>query len=275
MEGVLLLVAKQPVVGSCKTRLAEECGRDAAATVARAMISDIVGRLGAAEELGGITKCIMYAPTSARSYFQSLVEELLGDRAGAWTMLPLREELLTSSCLTNILQGAVDDARAHIMTSAAEPIVLIGMDCPDLPHCEIVCALQAARSGSAYLCPAGDGGYVLLGLPSEVPGGVFEGVDWSMATTAVSQIRALNAHGLRVQIGPTYADIDEAPDLFRLATSPHLQALCPRSVAAAQQCYRLKKRKSSRGTCMVAMVAVAGLAAAAAAATLSSRRPHH
>ena len=67
---------------------------------------------------------------------------------------------------------------------------------------------------AAHLCPADDGGYVLLGLPRELftpptrdaaRASLFEGVRWSSSDTCSSQAQALARAGLRAaMVGPTY-----------------------------------------------------------------------
>jgi glycosyltransferase A (GT-A) superfamily protein (DUF2064 family) len=79
---------------------------------------------------------------------------------------------------------------------------------------------------AAHLCPADDGGYVLLGLPRELftsptcdaaRASLFEGVRWSSSDTCSSQAQALARAGLRaVVLGPTYHDCDEIEDVLGL-----------------------------------------------------------
>jgi glycosyltransferase A (GT-A) superfamily protein (DUF2064 family) len=75
---------------------------------------------------------------------------------------------------------------------------------------------RIAINGEAYICPASDGGYVLLSLPCHTPRGVFENVVWSQPNTCVSQVLSLRQAGLVVRIGPTYFDIDTPEDILRL-----------------------------------------------------------
>eukprot|EP00593_Proboscia_inermis_P005565 CAMPEP_0171317084 /NCGR_PEP_ID=MMETSP0816-20121228/77993_1 /TAXON_ID=420281 /ORGANISM="Proboscia inermis, Strain CCAP1064/1" /LENGTH=113 /DNA_ID=CAMNT_0011809927 /DNA_START=80 /DNA_END=417 /DNA_ORIENTATION=+ len=98
------------------------------------------------------------------------------------------------------------------------PLVFIGSDCPHLPMNEIENSICAADSASSYskdviggndnsesvsrnrsmICPAVDGGYVLLSLPSTCPLEIFDNVEWSTENTCTSQIAALKKAGLEV-----------------------------------------------------------------------------
>ena len=49
------------------------------------------------------------------------------------------------------------------------PVVFLGSDAPDLPLDYVLDACACARQGTAALCEALDGGYVLLALPSNAP----------------------------------------------------------------------------------------------------------
>ena len=103
-------------------------------------------------------------------------------------------------------------------------LVFIGSDCPELPPSELQAALHTCRQPhAAHLCPADDGGYVLLGLPRDLyaadtaRASLFEGVRWSSSDTCSSQAKALARAGLRaVVVGPTYHDCDELEDVLGL-----------------------------------------------------------
>ncbi|CAN0139534.1 unnamed protein product [Discosporangium mesarthrocarpum] len=131
-------------------------------------------------------------------------------------------------------------------------VVFVGMDTPELPWIEVRAAAAAARDGHAYVCPAEDGGYCLLGLPpaaspAEV---VFGGVKWSDPLTCVSQMGTLAAAGVLTLVGGTYSDVDEPGDLAGVhersqqrrqqdggedGKSQDAEALCPRTAEVAQR----------------------------------------
>ena len=104
---------------------------------------------------------------------------------------------------------------------------------------------RAAAEGEAYICPASDGGYVMLSLPSIVPAGVFDDVEWSSQHTCVSQIEALRRSGLTVRVGPTLHDIDTPIDVQRLLelsygqdTTVWIRELCTRTLSTLKELNR-------------------------------------
>lgn len=78
----------------------------------------------------------------------------------------------------------------------------------------ILRGVEEASKGNAFICPAEDGGYVLLSLPAKTsPVSVFEGVEWSTENTMQSQIDCILKSGLQVEVGDTYCDIDDENDI--------------------------------------------------------------
>ena len=103
-------------------------------------------------------------------------------------------------------------------------------------------AQEAAAMGEAYICPATDGGYVMLCLPGAVPSGVFDDVEWSSQNTCISQIQALRRSGVTVRVGPTFHDIDTPADIHRLlkmsrepSTDVWIEQQCRRTLAAVKE----------------------------------------
>ena len=96
-------------------------------------------------------------------------------------------------------------------------------------------AQETAATGEAYICPATDGGYVMLSVPRVIPVGVFDGVEWSSHNTCISQIQALRRIGMTVRVGHTFHDIDESEDLGKLVVMAHLSST---SAWIQQQCKR-------------------------------------
>jgi len=83
------------------------------------------------------------------------------------------------------------------------------------------------------VCPAEDGGYVLLGLPQGAPKDVFRDVKWSCPETCESQKAAVARSGLEISTGATQRDVDEIDDFEALRESfkqdTSLAESCPRT----------------------------------------------
>ena len=95
-------------------------------------------------------------------------------------------------------------------------------------------ACACARQGTAALCEALDGGYVLLALPSNAPPEVFDHVKWSCNETANSQRERLQACGVGVRtLLGRWSDIDEVTDVHALLERLKTSKACPRVLAMA------------------------------------------
>ena len=75
---------------------------------------------------------------------------------------------------------------------------------------------NVAINGGVFICPAEDGGYVLISLPSSISSEVFEGVEWSTSNTLLSQIDVVKLYGMDVEIGDTFCDVDEEEDVYKV-----------------------------------------------------------
>ncbi|MGW2315126.1 TIGR04282 family arsenosugar biosynthesis glycosyltransferase, partial [Actinomadura luteofluorescens] len=134
----LLVIAKQPVPGRVKTRLTPAYSPAEAAALAEASLRDTLAAVAA-------------APAGRR------VLALAGD-PGPW--LP--------DGFTVIAQrgGGLDERLAHAFTDAyaGRPLVLIGMDTPQVTPALLGRARRALGRADAVFGPARDGGFWLLGL---------------------------------------------------------------------------------------------------------------
>ena len=264
----LVLVAKWPGSGSAKTRLARgiaaalaalaapgtdtsdadaATAKELAGGFARAAVSDLVCSFGAGLRVrppGALRRVLLYAPPTedARAGFAALLEAA-AQPGDAWTLMPV---LGTADASASDLGALLADAASRCQRQlGCGRLVFIGMDTPDLPPSALEAALRrcAAPPHAAHLCPASDGGYVLLGVPRSLHarghGALFDGVAWSCAETCASQQAALERAGLAVAVGETYSDCDELDDVRALqrrlgdpsGAVPH----CPHVVAWLRQ----------------------------------------
>lgn len=226
MAATLVLVAKQPGP-TCKTRLAtsltlllgEEAAREAATAFALSSLSDLLERLAGECH----RRVLLYAPpTEAARDKLAALTDALGVR-DAWDLIPVLHQADGRPPME--LGEILADAATRCRAPAAPIVIFIGMDCPTLPAVELGNAARVCRQpGCAYICPASDGGYALLGLPADVsPAAAFARVSWSASETCESQVAALARAGCACERGETYGDVDEAEDLRVLAQ--HLQHL--------------------------------------------------
>jgi len=121
-------------------------------------------------------------------------------------------------------------AENNIRGRDSGPVVFLGMDAPELSLHEIAHALHLADNsndgynsqrqrskGRAYLNPAVDGGYGMLCVPSQASSSIFDGVRWSCALTAVSQLKSITDDDVDITLGSLMNDVDTADDVRELA----------------------------------------------------------
>lgn len=205
------------------------------ATLAQAMLSDVLCGLVQYEPLTSITKILYYAPgtNEGRQIMQSLLEEL--GIADSVQLIPMLHGDLRSRDLGNQLANALTEAKKMV----GGPVVFLGMDSPQLPLDEIQTALSTKHH--ATLCPSQDGGYGMLTVPHDTPSSIFENVLWSHPLTAVSQLKSLSDAHIPIRLGRIMLDIDEPEDVQILVR----RLGAPNTDSDAQDDFKSLKRSSS------------------------------
>jgi hypothetical protein len=198
-EARILIFAKAPVPGACKTRLIPALGREGAARLAGELLRATVEQVGQAR----LAKIELWcAPDTGHPLFSQLAERFA---------LPLQTQ-----------RGAdLGERMGAAMTAAlgsAERVVLIGTDCPSLNGAYLERALGALDTVPVVLGPAADGGYVLLGVSREAASalhGLLTAMPWGHDSVAAKTRERIEAAGLRWTELPTLTDIDRPEDLAR------------------------------------------------------------
>ncbi len=194
----LVIMAKQPVPGMVKTRLAESLGEQVAAGLAEAFLGDLVLRLdGSADR-----QVLATWPDNdaAATYF----ETLSAGRFQLWTQ--------PAGSLGTRLARVISD---HMAPGSDDRVVVIGSDSPTLPTEMIPAAFKALEQADVVVAPADDGGYVLIGQRREVPG-LYERISWSTSQVWQQTRDQLMASGTSFVELTGWYDVDTIDDLSRL-----------------------------------------------------------
>lgn len=196
MNLVFGVMARAPVAGRCKTRLAKSLGAEGAKRLYEAMLRD---RLAALSELTS-RHVILAAPEDDGV-------AAIARMAPAWEVIAQR-----GADLGERLANALTE-----LSSRDTMVCLIDSDSPTLPLGQIDAALRAPAPGREItLGPAADGGYYLVGSTVLEPR-IFSGIPWSTArVSAATRARCVEL-GLGVRDLVTWYDVDEVEDLPRLA----------------------------------------------------------
>ena len=186
-------MAKHPVPGRVKTRLAAALGADAACALYHAFVLDL------GERLGALPYAVTWAYTPPDAPFAAL---LPGARCRPQRGRDLGERLA----------AAIGDELA----AGPGPVLAIGADAPHVPAAALAEAAAAlAGRADVVLGPAADGGYYLIGVARPAPG-LFAGIAWGSAGVLAATLALAEAAALAVHLLPPGFDVDEVADLERL-----------------------------------------------------------
>jgi rSAM/selenodomain-associated transferase 1 len=195
---IVLVVAKAPVPGQAKTRLAAAVGDQAAAEIAAAALLDTLDAVAAAP-------------------VQSRVVALTGNLDDASNSDEIRTRLAEFTVVEQ--RGADFAARlanAHVDAAAAFkelPVLQIGMDTPQVTAELIAECARELLAADAVLGPARDGGWWALGVSDAAMADCLRAVPMSRSDTGVVTMAALRDTGVDVSLVPALADVDTVEDI--------------------------------------------------------------
>jgi rSAM/selenodomain-associated transferase 1 len=199
----VLVIAKAPVAGDAKTRLAQVVGPRQAAHIAAIALIDT---LRVAGDVFDARILAMAGRLSAAEDASAVAEE-----CRRWTVIGQRGGSLSARL-----------ASAHRSAARAvsgSPVLQIGMDTPQLTANLLAGAAATLATGraDAVLGPAEDGGWWALGLRDPSLARVLHGVPMSHPDTAALTLRALHRVGVRVEMLPMLRDVDTWADAIAVA----------------------------------------------------------
>ena len=193
----LLVVAKAPVPGSAKTRLAATVGDQAAAEIAAAALLDTLD-------------AVAETPVATR------VVALTGQLDAAAGAAEIRRRLASFAVIAQRGNDFGDRlANAHADAAAVDgyPVLQIGMDTPQVTAGLLGdCGRRLAQS-SAVLGLARDGGWWALGVHTPALAGCLRDVPMSQPDTGARTLKALHGNGVDVTLLDELADFDIADDV--------------------------------------------------------------
>lgn len=188
-EQALLIFARNPEPGKCKTRLASTIGDTAALAI--------------------YTFLLEHTAKIARSLKNTDKHVYFSDHQGDGSLW----EPETFSC--HIQRG--EDLGARMLSAFEDAfaagygkVVLIGTDLYDLGPEDLAAAFASLDTHQAVLGPADDGGYYLLGLTKKVPA-LFRNKAWGTETVLEATLRDLD--GIPSFLLPLRNDIDRYEDI--------------------------------------------------------------
>ncbi len=201
-----LVVAKAPVPGLAKTRLAATLGDERAADIAAAALLDTLDAVAATP-------------------FATRVVALTGELSLAARSDEIRHALEDFTVIGQRGDGFGERlAHAHADAVAAagrQPVLQIGMDTPQVTA-ELLsdCAAKLSTT-TAVLGLAHDGGWWVLGVSDAAMAACLTGVPMSQADTGALTAAALESAGARLAYAAELADVDTIDDIAFVRTACH------------------------------------------------------
>lgn len=193
----ILVFARAPLPGHCKTRLIASCGAIGAARLYRQLLERTLS-VAAASGVGRLTICA--TPDARHPVF-------------------LRWRLAPGVSVRNQRQGDLGQRMTRALREALEggatAVVIVGSDGPDLRRDDFDAAFEALERGAdVFLLPAEDGGYILIAARAAF-GTRLRGIAWSSGAEAKQTLSRLHRAGRQVVLGRLSWDVDDAKDTRR------------------------------------------------------------
>ncbi len=197
MSKVLAVMAKTPILGTCKTRLEPLLGVDGALAAHIELTEqalETAARVGAQHDVEAVlwvTERDAKVEQWAENFSMSLAVQS-GDDLG--------QKML------NVFKQHCDDS--------ADQICLFGTDCPSIDDDYLAMAFDALDHHEVIFGPAEDGGYGLLAMTRPLTE-VFENIPWSTDAVLATSIERLQEKGISYALLPQIWDVDEPEDWER------------------------------------------------------------
>jgi glycosyltransferase A (GT-A) superfamily protein (DUF2064 family) len=231
MKNIIHIVSKVPKIGRSKSRLGKSIGNEFAFEFSKACLLDLCESLLVHKDTEFV---ILYYPMDEEKELNLLLLNNLDLNVRVrWRLEPASMEAPFSCEEINCnLQGlgiVLSRALEKERHSKCNPlfnrqILFLGMDAP---HLESRIISKALNEKNGMICPARDGGYVLLSIPLyQVVSSprIFANIQWSSPLTFATQMISLHKSGLRYVLvhDEIQFDIDEEVDLNELGTISNL-----------------------------------------------------
>ena len=194
----LVIMARYPEPGKTKTRLGRTIGNDRAAALYQAFLTDLAHRFV------GQPYHLHWAYTPSEANFHDFIATLAPSQY--MTCFPQQGADLAAR-----LHHAFKETRKR----GFEQTILIGSDSPHISLATIYNAYKALDRADVVLGPADDGGYYLIAMRH--PHDLFTGIPMSTSRVCEMTIDLAHRQELLVYLLQPLLDVDELPNLLRLA----------------------------------------------------------
>lgn len=183
------------MLGQVKTRLAKSMGQQRALNIYRQLLQATLALTVTAEQQLGWRVTWHVTGNGAADWIQGFVPSRHNWQIQAGGNLGKRMQAAFAAELP-----------------AAEKVLMIGVDCPQLTLAYLQNAAAALERVDAVFGPAVDGGYVLIGL-KKIFVQLFNGPRWSSKYTLRDSLAIAQKNQIVYELAPTLRDLDTVRDL--------------------------------------------------------------
>jgi len=190
----LIVFAKAPQAGYCKTRLIPEIGEQGAAHLQAELIHNCLSRLCHEPLCPTELWC---SPDTRHPFFKTMANNF---------PVSLHQQQGTD----------LGEKMYHAMSYRDSTYtIIIGTDCPEITSEYIESGItQLSEAQGAVIGPAEDGGYVLLGL-RHIAENLFQDISWGTEHVFAQTVQKMKASELIWHELETLWDLDDSQDLVR------------------------------------------------------------
>lgn len=197
-DSVIVVMAKQPVVGKTKTRLCPPFTPEQAADCFEALMRDTIHLTS---QLLNTQTAVAISPPESEAYFSAITPPN--------TLLLSVEGSDIGVCLAKSFE--------ILFQRGFKKIIAFNADGPTLPIDYLVKTLEYLEKNDVVLGPGDDGGYYLIGL-KKLNWGLFQGINWSTNQVFEQTKYKVKAAGLSLAETPRWYDVDTFSDFERLVS---------------------------------------------------------
>lgn len=221
-DTALVIMARYPRAGTTKTRLARSIGDQETVSLYKAFLTDLT------EKFAGQMADLHLAYTPPEVDYTNFMESVAPSCAQHMCCFPQQGADLGDRLL---------HAFQWMYESGYKRTIVIGSDSPHICRDIVASAREALDEADVVLGPADDGGYYLIAMRE--PYDVFRNIPMSTSRVLQMTIELARSQGLKVSTLEPLFDVDELPDLLRLAQL--LQADSSLAPVTAAQLANLKE----------------------------------
>lgn len=189
-ENLLIIFARNPVLGKVKTRLAREVGDEKALQIYLKLLEHT-------------HKVADHVEAQKHVFYTDNIDEF-----GLLDYFKFQKKIQAGSDLGERMHNAMKSG----FDEGYRNVIIIGSDCIELTTEIIEDAFDVLRSNDCVLGPASDGGYYLIGL-RVLHDFLFQDKPWSTSDVLLDTLLDLQNAQLSYKLLPTLNDIDTKTDL--------------------------------------------------------------